>query len=75
MRFSLILIAIALTIAVGFSWVPAENLPTKQTDILEDVAPGPVYYDAVPVEYIDFEPLHVNVEYIAMDSYSHSELY
>lgn len=76
MRFALILIAMALVIAVGFSWVPAEQAQrTISPDAVEDSAPGPVYYDTIPVEYIDFEPLYVNVEYVALDTYKHSELY
>jgi len=78
MRFALILITIALMLVVGFSWVPAEDFVTNQTDESDAVPPGPVYYDTVPVEYIDFEPLHVNVHYVSRDTWDeekHSELY
>ena len=75
MRFALIIITIALTAVVGFSWVPAEDSITTQSNDAEATPPGPVYYDTVPVEYIDFEPMHVNVEYVALDTYKHSELY
>ena len=78
MRFALILITVALMIVVGFSWVPADIGNAKQNDTTEDSVPGPVYYDTVPVEYIDFEPLHVNVQYVKLDTWDeekHSELY
>ncbi len=75
MRFALILITIALTAVVGFSWVPAEN---NSTEAVEDSTPvDPALYDTVPVEYIDFEPLHVNVQYVSLDVWddeNHAEL-
>ena len=79
MRYALIFITVALMISVGFSWVPADTIPnTQQPDAVDDSAPEPVYYDTVPVEYIDFEPLHVNVYYVSrdpLDEEKHSELY
>ena len=79
MRFALILITIALMLVVGFSWVPAENVGTKmQPDAVEDSVLGPVYYDTIPVEHIEFEPLHVNVHYVSLDTWEdekHSEIY
>ena len=77
MRFALILITVALMLVVGFSWVPADHIGSKQPDTIEDSAPGPVYYDSVPVEHIEFEPLHVNVKYVSLDSWDeekHSEI-
>ena len=77
MRFALIIITVALMIVVGFS-VPAENISAHtQPATIEDSVPAPVYYDSVPVEYIDFEPLYVNVQYVALDTWedaNHSEL-
>ncbi len=78
MRYALIFITVALMISVGFSWVPADTVPnTQQPDAVDDSAPEPIYYDTVPVEYIDFEPLYVNVRHISKDSWDeekHSEL-
>lgn len=69
MKFALILIAIALTAAVGFSWVPV----AKTQVLLEDVHPmqdvkDPLR-DAVPVEHIEFEPFHINVQYVSAQAY------
>ena len=68
MRFALILITVALMLVVGFSWVPAEKVgATQNHDPVEDSVPGPVYYDTIPVEHIEFEPLHVNVQYVNLN--------
>ena len=68
MRFALILITVALMLVVGFAWVPAERVITQQPTPVEDSVPGPVYYDTIPVEHIEFEPLHVNVHYVTLDN-------
>ena len=75
MIFALILITVALMLVVGFSWVPADHIGSKQPDTIEDSAPGPVYYDTVPVEHLDFEPLEINVQYVSTDSSTDSLIY
>ena len=73
MRFALILITIALMLSVGFSWVPADINHVDQPDVFEDS----IYYDTIPVEHIEFEPLHVNVYNLSHDSWDeekHTEL-
>jgi len=77
MRFALILITVALMLVVGFSWVPADINHMDQSDSFEDFTPGPIYYNTVPVEHIEFEPLHVNVYNLSHDSWdeeNHTEL-
>ena len=77
MRFALILITVALMLSISFSWVPTDTLRMEQHDAAEDFAPGPIYYDSIPVEHIEFEPLHVNVYNLSHDSWDeekHSEL-
>ena len=77
MRFALILITVALMISVSFSWVPTDINRMEQHGPAEDSAPGPIYYDTIPVEHIEFEPLHVNVYNFSHDSWDeekHTEL-
>lgn len=71
MKLMLIIVTLMLMAAVGISWTPdpreGVELPTLE----------PMYYDTVPVEYIDFEPINITVGQSRLDSYdnyTHSEL-
>ncbi len=72
MRYALIVICLLILAVTGLSWPPAETI--SATPAL-DTPPGPVYYQTIPVEYIDFEPLHIDVEHIADVGHNSSEFY
>jgi|APSaa5957512535_1039671.scaffolds.fasta_scaffold81705_3 hypothetical protein len=58
MRYALIIICLLILAVTGLQWPPAETISAIPE--LETPA-GPVYYQTIPVEYIDFEPLHIDV--------------
>lgn len=75
MRFALILITMALMAVVGFSWVPAEQAnSTPLAPSIEDNIPAPDY-NSIPVEYLEFDPLEINVQYVSADSLTDSRIY
>ena len=50
-----------LSLSVYSSW-PLQDCSETISAIPELETPaGPVYYQTIPVEYIDFEPLHIDV--------------
>ena len=71
MKLMLIIVTLMLMAAVGISWTrdPYEEIEVPTLE--------PIHYDAVPVEYIVFEPINITVGQSRLDSYdnyTHSEL-
>ena len=77
MKFSLIIIAILLMVAVGFSWVPSANTAHNEALDMIDTVNDPVQYDTIPVEHIEFdEPVYINVDLAALqyEAYKSSQI-
>ena len=77
MKFSLIIIAILLMVAVGFSWVPSANTAHNEALDMIDTVDDPVQYDTIPVEHIEFEePVYINVDLASLyyNAYKSSQI-